>query len=91
MADSNPTRRKLIVAGPEEGRPTYVVDAERFDALLASVASFLGDPEHPDWADYVATNLLDALSQVPDTGDWHGALRSWCRATMTGKLRPNRG
>lgn len=55
-----------------------------------AVDTFLGDLAHPDWADYVATNLLDALVQVPDTGDWHGALRAWCQRTMTGKISPNR-
>ena len=57
---------------------------------LDRVATFLGDPAHPSWADYVATNLLDALSLVPDTGDWHGALRTWCQQNATGNLKPNR-
>ena len=48
------------------------------------------DAEHPDWQDYVATNLLDALSQVADTGDWHGALRAWCKRHSSGRLTPNR-
>jgi hypothetical protein len=57
---------------------------------LSEVSALLGDQAHPDWSDYVATNLLDALEQVPDTGDWHGALRAWCGARISGKLAPNR-
>jgi hypothetical protein len=38
---------------------------------------------------YVAANLRDALSLVPDTGDWHGQLRHWCDA-QGGIYKPNR-
>lgn len=41
------------------------------------------------WRQYMAANLLDALEQVPDTGDWHGALRIWCEAHR-GEATPNR-
>lgn len=51
---------------------------------------FINSLSNPTWADYVATNLLDALEQVPDTGDWHGALRMWCERTKTGSVKPNR-
>jgi hypothetical protein len=54
------------------------------------IAAFMGDPVHPGWSDYVATNLLDALQQVPDTGDWHGALRAWCERHKSGNLKANR-
>lgn len=71
---------------PACGQRSQMVRYVRLD----NAAAFLGDPAHPDWADYVATNLGDALSLVPDTGDWHGALRSWCQQHATGKLKPNR-
>jgi hypothetical protein len=49
---------------------------------------WLGDDKHPDGQDYVAANLLAALDQAPNTGDWWGALRSWCEGHKTGKLEP---
>lgn len=51
-------------------------------------AAFLGDEKHPSWRAYVAANLREALELVPDTGDWHGALRQWC-AENVGDLKPN--
>lgn len=55
-----------------------------------SISPFSYNSGSPAWQDYLATNLLDALTLVPDTGDWHGALRSWCEQTMSGTLTPNR-
>lgn len=51
----------------------------------------LGDEQHPDTRDYVATNLLEHVDKMPNTGDWHGQLRQWARENSTGKLKPNSG
>jgi hypothetical protein len=48
------------------------------------------DEQHPDYKDYVATNLLDALTLVPNTGDWYNDLKSWCERHSTGRLKANR-
>lgn len=62
----------------------------RDSPVADTLAVFLGDATHPTWTDYLATNLLDALSQVPDTGDWHAAVRAWCERYSTGKFTPLR-
>lgn len=51
---------------------------------LESVAAFVGDAQHPDWSAYIAANLAAALDVLKDTGDWHGALRSWCDQNEAG-------
>jgi hypothetical protein len=56
----------------------------------AEVAELIGDEQHPGWADYLATNLLELLRAAPDTGDWHGVLRAWCERQSSGKIEPNR-
>jgi hypothetical protein len=56
----------------------------------AEVAELIGDEQHPDWTDYLATNLLELLRAAPDTGDWHGVLRAWCERQSSGKIEPNR-
>lgn len=65
-------------------------DSETTPLRETAIDVFLSDEAHPDWTDYLATNLRDALDQVPDTGDWHGALRSWCERAMSGRMIVNR-
>lgn len=76
----------LIEKYKSEPCPEYKVDV----ISVTEVACFVSTPSHPSQADYVATNLLDALEQVPNTGDWHGEVRLWCEANKTGKLKPLR-
>lgn len=52
-------------------------------------AQILGDPKHPATRDYVATNLLAHIDKMPNTGDWHGQLKSWAQANTSGNLVPN--
>lgn len=59
-------------------------DRERI--LELEEALLLGDAQHPDTRDYVATNLLANVDRMPNTGDWHGQLKRWAEANTTGKL-----
>lgn len=58
-------------------------EQKRLDHLL------LGDPQHPQTRDYVATNLLAHIDKMPNTGDWHGQLEQWAKANSTGQLTAN--
>lgn len=64
--------------------------AEGKNQVQEEHAAILGDAQHPQTLDYIATNLLDALEQVPNTGDWHGIMRRWAEKNSTGELKPNR-
>jgi hypothetical protein len=38
---------------------------------------------------YLAANLLQALTLVPDTGDWHGEMRLWAERHLDESVPPN--
>jgi hypothetical protein len=77
----------VVIATGARERDDAVSRLAREVLRLRKVAGpFVRDAE----LDYMATNLLDALEQVPNTGDWHGAVRTWCEQHRTGRLKPNR-
>ena len=61
-------------------------DAARTLQLTDPLFPFVGDAQHPHEPDYVATNLADALEQVPRTGDWWWEVYSWCEQTRSSSL-----
>lgn len=64
------------------------MNSQRDEADEDAILTFVGDDAHWGWGAYVAANLAEALKRVPDTGDWHGAVRMWCERNR-GDVKPN--